>query len=266
MCRFIAYSGPPTPMQELLLESSYSLVSQSRRARMRFEPVNGDGFGVGWYPTHADPVPATFVSIEPAWSNRNLREIAAKVTTGHFFAHVRDATPGMPVSQANCHPFKHGKWLWMHNGFLGEFSRYRRHLLSSLSDAAFATIMGNTDSEHAFALFLDALEDADAATTDQALAALTAAIQRVADLKQAAGCDAEAHMNFAVTNGQLSLFTRFGIDTRQEPPTLHYLQGGDSLVVASEPLSEKGDWQQVQTGKVLVLEQGKSLEISDFGL
>jgi glutamine amidotransferase len=266
MCRFLAYSGPPTLMQNLLLDSSYSLVRQSRHSRMRFEPVNGDGFGVGWYPQHDDTTPGTFVSIEPAWSNRNLRQLASKIQTRHFFAHVRDATPGMPVSQANCHPFQYCEWLWMHNGFLGQFDKCRRSFLSVLSDASFNMIRGNTDSEHAFALFLDeighnyngGIYQADAA---HIVDAIGNTLRRIQKIRQVAGCDTEAHMNFAVTNGRTSLFTRYSSHGDRPPPTLFYNCEDDTCIIASEPLSESANWTPVDAGQVLVLEEGRPLDL-----
>ena len=155
MSRFIAYSGQSTFMNELVFNASNSLVQQSKKAKMRVNPLNGDGFGVGWYPEHNDAIPGTFVSVEPAWSNRNLSQIATKISTSNFFAHVRDASIGMPVSQGNCHPFQYGPYLWMHNGRLDQFSKFRRLILNDLSDKAFDFIKGNTDSECAFAIFLD---------------------------------------------------------------------------------------------------------------
>jgi len=266
MCRFLAYNGPSTLMQDYLFDPSYSLVNQSKRARMSHEPVNGDGFGLGWYPEHDDKIPGAFVSIEPAWSNRNLREIAAKIPTRHFFAHVRDATPGMPVSQANCHPFKSEQWLWMHNGYLSEFATCRRLLLSSLSDEAFQFIKGNTDSEHVFALFLDQMRQQAGSCSDDILVALTTTIERLNDIRQEAGCTAEAHLNFALTNGHISLYSRLAIQSEEAPPSLHYRENNGSLVVASEPLSEDGDWQQVEHGQVLIKEEGKSLQVRELAL
>ena len=270
MCRFLAYSGPPTSMQELLLDSPYSLVRQSKHARMRHGPVNGDGFGVGWYPTHEDPEPGTFVSIEPAWSNRNLLQIATKIHTPLFFAHVRDATPGMPVSQANCHPFRHGPWLWMHNGFLGDFSQWRRKLLGSLSDNTFNLIQGNTDSEHVFAIFMGEVgfdpETSAAMGASELLKALNNCIKKLIQIKSDVECNAQAHMNFAVSNGRVSLFSRLSIDSGEPPPTLHYLIDEASCIVASEPLSDCSDWQEVDQGQVLVLEKESELRIEEVSL
>jgi len=271
MCRFLAYNGPKTLMQKWLLDSSYSLVRQSRHARMRFEPVNGDGFGVGWYPEHDDPNPGTFVSIEPAWSNRNLGQLAAKIPTRRFFAHVRDATPGMPVSLSNCHPFQHERWLWMHNGYFGEFSRCRRDFLAALSEASFNVIQGNTDSEHGFALFMDEIGHDDngslvLADTGQILTALTNTMRRIQEIRAKAGCTSEAHMNFAVTNGETALFTRYSSSTEVPAPTLHYLQEGDAVIVASEPLTESEHWVAVPGNSILIQESGKALEVRSLAI
>ena len=267
MCRFLAYHGPATSMENALLESSYSLVEQSKRARMRYEPINGDGFGVGWFPAHDDPVPGTFVSIEPAWSNRNLKELAAKITSRHYFAHIRDATPGMPVSQANCHPFKFGQWLWMHNGFLGEFSQYRRQLLASLSDESFQFIQGNTDTEHLFAMFLDAINHQSAPDRDAVIAALTSTINQLQTLQRESGSTAESHLNFAFSNGKIALYTRYALNEEEAPPTLYYQLSDDdneSLLVASEPLTTETNWQEVESHRVLLKEEGSPLEIMVF--
>ena len=257
-------------MQELLLDSPNSLVSQSKHARMRHEAVNGDGFGVGWYPTHEDPEPGTFVSIEPAWSNSNLRQIATKIHTPLFFAHVRDATPGMPVSQANCHPFKHGPWLWMHNGYLGDFSQCRRQLLASLSDIAFNLIRGNTDSEIVFAMFLDEAGidpgEITSMSTSEVLTALKNCLQNIIRIRSEAGCDSEAHLNFAVSNGQVSLFSRLSSNADEPPPTLHYRNDEGCWIIASEPLSDSSEWKEADPGQVLVLEKESDLRIEKINL
>src|SRR3712207_7778415 len=78
MCRWLAYSGSPILLEELLYKPVHSLIDQSLHARLGVETTNGDGFGVGWYGTNTD-APAVFRSIEPAWNERNLRELASHV-------------------------------------------------------------------------------------------------------------------------------------------------------------------------------------------
>lgn len=79
---------------------------QSYKSRERKEPLNGDGFGVGWYAPQSSPTPCIFTSITPAWNNQNLRRLSEHVKSSCFFAHVRAASPGMRVCETNCHPFQ----------------------------------------------------------------------------------------------------------------------------------------------------------------
>ncbi|QYK14619.1 class II glutamine amidotransferase [Shewanella rhizosphaerae] len=225
MCRFLTYSGPKALMSPLIFKASNSLVMQSKYAQKRKVPTNADGFGLGWYPTQDDPIPATFVNVDPAWSNRNLKMIAEKVETQHYFAHVRDASKGMPVSQANCHPFSCMHYLWMHNGRLDQFDKFRRQLLNQLSDRAFALIKGNTDSEYAFALFMDKLEFAEQASLSQLENAMEATIACIMRLRKAAGADTNAFINFAVTDGKHTVVTRFATLEGVKPASLFFGRG-----------------------------------------
>ncbi len=117
MCRWMAWLGQPVRIEELLFNTQHGIVDQSLHARMGAEPTNGDGFGLGWY-GHGDG-PAVYRSVSPAWSDANLREIAAHIESPLFITHVRAAI-GSPVQQTNCHPFRHGRWLFVHNGYLAE--------------------------------------------------------------------------------------------------------------------------------------------------
>ena len=98
-------------------------------------PVNGDGFGVGWYdeaevPGGAPPgQPCVFLATSPAWNNCNLHRLADHVVSSLIFAHVRAASPGLQTTESNCHPFSYGPFLWMHNGDVPAFPRVKREIL-----------------------------------------------------------------------------------------------------------------------------------------
>jgi predicted glutamine amidotransferase len=157
MCRFTLYLGPPVRLSTLLVEPAHSLILQSYRSAERAEPLNGDGFGVGWYQPELEERPGLFRSVSPAWNDRNLASLARVVSSPCVLAHVRAATKGMEVSETNCHPFQHGRYLFMHNGSVGSFHEVRRALLQELTDPAFDLIRGSSDTEHLFALFVDEL-------------------------------------------------------------------------------------------------------------
>ncbi|MFD9247856.1 class II glutamine amidotransferase, partial [Streptomyces sp. NPDC059556] len=151
MCRWLAYSGSPLLLDAVLYRPEHSLINQSLHARMGVESTNGDGFGVGWYGSDGDGTPAVFRDVGPAWNNRNLRELASHVHSSLFFAHVRAST-GSAVQQTNCHPFRHGRWLWMHNGAIADFPRLQRDLCIAVDPVLFPFMEGSTDSEVMFYL------------------------------------------------------------------------------------------------------------------
>ena len=158
MCRWLAYSGSPILLEELLYKPDHSLIDQSLHSRLGVETTNGDGFGVGWYGANTE-TPAVFRSIEPAWNDRNLREVATHVESPMFLAHIRAST-GTAVQQTNCHPFRYGRWLWVHNGLVREFARVKRDLALVVDKSLYASIEGSTDSELLFYLALTlGLED-----------------------------------------------------------------------------------------------------------
>ena len=151
MCRWLAYSGSPVLLEDLLFKPENSLVVQSQHSRLGVETVNGDGFGVGWY--GVGETPGIYHSTEPAWNDRNLRELSAHAASGRVFAHIR-ATTGTAVQQTNCHPFRHGRWLWMHNGVIADFPSLKRDLMLAVEPGLFPEIEGSTDSELFFFLAL----------------------------------------------------------------------------------------------------------------
>ena len=149
MCRWMAWLGQPVLIEELLLNTQHGIVDQSLHARMGAEPTNGDGFGLGWYGTGNGP--AVYRSVSPAWGDANLRELAAHIESPLFLAHVRAAI-GSPVQQTNCHPFRRGRWLFVHNGFLADFHLLRRDLMLAIDPELFGDIQGSTDTEVVFHL------------------------------------------------------------------------------------------------------------------
>jgi glutamine amidotransferase len=68
----------------VLFKPAYSLVLQSLHARSSLTTTNGDGFGMGWYGQAGSP--RLYRSTNPAWNDRNLREIASEVESPMFFA------------------------------------------------------------------------------------------------------------------------------------------------------------------------------------
>jgi hypothetical protein len=102
MCHWNACFGQPVMVDELLFKTDHGLIDQSLRSRIGVETTDGDGFGLGCYGTNGAR-PGRYRSTTPAWSDVNLRDLAANVESPLFLAHIR-ATTGTPVQQTNCHP------------------------------------------------------------------------------------------------------------------------------------------------------------------
>lgn len=286
MCRFALYLGPTLGLDSLVTLPVNSIIHQSFHSHERTEPLNGDGFGVGWYAPELSEEPALFRSVSPAWNNQNLKHLARVTRSGCVLAHVRAASPGSIVSEANCHPFAHGRFAFMHNGSVGGFAALRRALLAELSDEAFALVRGSTDSEHLFALFVD--EHAKAAgvaeRAERMAAALEASVARLLALAEARSVKEPHHLNLAVTDGSAAAVTRFTTASDLEPGSLYWHQGmrylcvgnacrmvapdahGGAVLVCSEPLSADPGWHRVPRNHVVLVREDRTVEVREMGV
>ena len=269
MCRFTLYLGPPIRLESLLIDPSHSLILQSFRSSEREEPLNGDGFGVGWYAPEQHEKPALFRSVTPAWSNANLRSLASVVSSPCVMAHVRAASPGMPVSEVNCHPFQFDRYLFMHNGSIGAFRSIRRPLLAALGESAFDVIRGSTDSEHLFAVFMDELMAASGEDDDALAECLNRAVWKVLALVDEHGGSSASYLNLAVTDGNRAAACRFTNARDRKPESLYVIERelyqpvakdspgrrraerSTSFVVSSERLTDDKAWQVVEPNHMI---------------
>jgi predicted glutamine amidotransferase len=265
MCRWLAYSGSPVLLEDLLYKPENSLVVQSRHSRLGVEPINGDGFGVGWYGTRKTP--GIYHSTEPAWNDRNLRELSAQASAGRVFAHIRAST-GTAVQQTNCHPFRHGRWLWMHNGAIAEFPSLKRDLVLSVDPDLYPQIEGSTDSELLFFLALTHGLEGDPPS------AVARAVGHVEETARRHGVHHPMQMTVATTDGDTmwafryssegasrSLFHSTDVSTLRDQypdnPVLHGLSD-DARLVVSEPLGDLlGAWREVPESTCLVIQGGR---------
>ena len=264
MCRWLAYSGAPVLLEDLLYKPRNSLVVQSLHSQLGAETTNGDGFGVGWYGT--SEMPGVFRSTEPAWNDRNLRELAAQIRSPRVLAHIRAST-GSPVQQTNCHPFRRGRWLFMHNGYIDGLRVVRRDLAMEVDAVLFPEIEGTTDTELLFFLALTYGLEADPP------AAVARAVGFVEATGRRHGLEFPIQMTVATTDGDTlwafryssegrsrSLFHSTDVSTlrHQYPdnPDLHQLSD-DARVVVSEPLGDlRGAWNEVPESTCVVIRGG----------
>lgn len=226
---------------------------------------HADGWGLSLYEGR---FARTFLEQDPAHSSRlaqYLRENA--ILTRLAIAHVRRMTRGV-ASLPNTHPFvrildkRH--IVFAHNGTLPNVKERALRFESTL---------GDTDSEHAFCVILEALRAAYGASYPEDARELG---KTLFELGNELGSDGV--FNFLFADGQ-SLFARCGdslhaIERRAPfgPATLvdaevrvHF---GDVLgasenarqaVVATAPLTRDETWHKLAAGSLLVLGQGEIL-------
>ena len=272
MCRWMAWLGQPVLIEELLFNTQHGIVDQSLHARMGAEPTNGDGFGLGWYGTGEGP--AVYRSVAPAWADSNLRELAAHTESPLFLTHIRAAI-GSPVQQTNCHPFRRGRWLFVHNGYIADFHVLRRELMLGIAPELFPEVQGSTDTEVVFHLALTLGLERDPVT---ALERTVGVIERTAERH---GIEGAVQATFGVSDGERiwavryatvgparSLFASAEVDSirhlHPDNPRFQRLSPDDRLIV-SEPFSDlPGVWREIPEATAVTVRRGGVLEERPF--
>ena len=255
-------------MEDLLYKPKHSLIDQSLHARLGPHTTNGDGFGVGWYGDGEDP--ALYKGVDPAWNDQNLREISRQIRSRVIFAHIRAAT-GTPVQYTNCHPFRHGKWLWMHNGQIASFQEVKRELVMAVDPALYPFIKGSSDTETFFFLALTfGLEQDPPLAVERAVGF----IERVCHDH---GIEHPMRMSVAASDGHSvwgfryssegvppSLFYSTDVETlRKQHPDMPIFQtlSDESRLIVSEPLGDlAGVWNEVPLSSYGVIRQGEDVQ------
>ncbi len=265
MCRWLAYSGSPVLIEEMLYKPQHSLIDQSLHARLGVDTTNGDGFGLGWYSPDSH-TPALFRSIEPAWNDRNLREVAGHVESPLFLAHIRAST-GTAVQQTNCHPFRHENWIWVHNGLVNDFHLIKRDLALAVDESLYPQMEGSTDSEMLFYLALTfGLEDDPPAAVERM-------VGFVEEVGHRHGTEHPIQMTIGTTDGKDVWAFRYSSEGNSR--TLYYstdvrsirklypertrLQelSDESRLIVSEPLGDlPGVWNEVPESSYGVIREG----------
>ena len=258
MCRWMAYSGPPIFLDTVLFEADNSLVDQSLNARWSHVVTNGDGFGIGWYGERGTP--GLYRDVLPAWNDDNLREVSQQVRSGLFLAHVRAATGDAGTARQNCHPFRHGDWMFMHNGAIADFQALRRELDLAIPEGLYRHKKGTTDSETIFYLLLaNGLEDDPGA-------AYAATVRMVEDAMNEQEIEGPFRFSAIATDGERMVAIRYASDAQSPSLFCGLGVGGDasSVMILSEPADEnEGHWAEVPESSLIFAGDG-ALHIEAF--
>jgi len=272
MCRWLAYTGNAVPIETVLFRSRHSLIDQSLHSTRGATTTNGDGFGIGWY-QHPHDIPYRYRSVHPAWNDRNVRELARAISAPTLIAHVRAATH-TPVQETNCHPFRHRRWLFAHNGLIRDFPLVRRDLVVAIEPGRFNTIEGSTDSEVMFCLAMTfGLEHAPVLALER-MAGFVEATARARGVRE------PLNMTVCASDGEQLIAVRYSSE-RQSRSLFHSTSfrhlrelypddpriaavGDDAYLIVSEPLVELPDaWAEVPESTAIVV-RGAQIEYLPF--
>jgi len=260
MCRLFGFrSVIPSQVHRSLLAAENALGVQSNQ--------HPDGWGVAFY---VDGSPHVTRSPTTALGDALFHRLSGVVSSETVLAHVRKATQGGGTI-FNCHPFQYGRWVFAHNGDIPHFEAKREALLGEVAPHFRRFILGETDSEVLFFVFLSALErlgplgeDHDIGTIN---CALREAVNRAREL-----CDTDgthALLTVVATNGECLVAAQGGKElyfstykTRcADRGTCQSLAAAceapsisgrvNHFIVSSEPLQGENVWEPLAAGEVI---------------
>ncbi|MCA9535120.1 MAG: class II glutamine amidotransferase [Myxococcales bacterium] len=203
MCRLFAFrSVIPSQVHRSLMQADNALAVQSDR--------HPDGWGVAFYVNdspHITRSPATAID------DHLFHRVSGIVASETVLAHVRKATVGTN-SVLNCHPFQYGRWTMAHNGEIRNFERHRAMFRELVDPGLRRYILGDTDSEVIFFLFLSFLRRRAPLFARFALedvfAALRQTVELIRERSDTGAPDEDALLTMIVTDGTLMAATQGG--------------------------------------------------------
>lgn len=273
MCRWLAYSGGPIALSELIFDTEHSIIDQSLASHSSVQTTNGDGFGVGWFDELATP--GLYKNTQPAWNDANLRDLCVHTQSHMFLAHIRAAT-GTAIQYSNCHPFRHANWLFVHNGTIRGIEKIRRRLVLEINEDLFSGITGTTDSELMFYLALHFGMQGDP------YAGVSRMVGFIEELGRDTGIEHPMQMTLGIANGERFYACRYSSERQSRtlfqskdisairdlvpPDRQRHLDRvtDDARAIVSEPFSSLPEmWQEIPESTFLTIEAG-NVETREF--
>lgn len=268
MCRIFAFrSIISSSVHRSLVEADNAMLHQSQ--------IHGDGWGVAYYAAHA---PHVVKSTSAAMNDALFRRVSGIVASETVVTHIRKATQGAECI-TNTHPFQYGRWIFVHNGNIREFPKYRRQLLALVAPYLKRFILGNTDSEVLFYVLLTflarrvELKQATCRIEDLAMAT-QAALKRVTAVigpfcQDDTGPNSETFLTFVLTNGSTMLahhggkdlfFSTYKTRCAERHTCAHYSACCENpsptgyvnhLAFSSEPIQGENVWLKMAAGQMI---------------
>jgi glutamine amidotransferase len=273
MCRLFGFrSVLESHVHRSLTSADNALAVQSSR--------HPDGWGVAYYVSGA---PHVIRSSGTAISDQLFQRVSGVVTSQTVLAHIRKATQGV-VGPLNCHPFQYGRWVLAHNGDVPGFPELRGELLGHVAPRLRPFLLGDTDSELVFHVFLSELARAvdlgrRGTAVEVAVDALKRAVDLVRQTAERAGTGTPL-LTLLVSDGELMIAHQGGKELWwstwknrcaeregcpyfsaecEAPSRTGYV---NHLLVSSEPLQGENHWIPLAEGEVVAVDHFMRLQRS----
>ncbi len=264
MCRLFGFkSSISGEVHRSLLRAENALAVQSNQ--------HPDGWGVAYY---IENYPHLIKNTETAVEDYLFERVSGIVSSKTVLAHIRKASVG-EVNILNSHPFQHGPWCFAHNGQIKPWEAVSERLTEKVSVKYRRFILGHTDSEVCFYLFLSRLEKkCDIHLRDVAyqkiIEALQETVQIIREVTQS--FEEPALLTFLLSNGSTMLGYHGGeelvfstwkksCDERDSCAFFSHecenpVNKGaiNHLLVSSEPISREDIWQPLGLGEGFCLD------------
>jgi glutamine amidotransferase len=262
MCRLFGFrSVIPSQVHRSLLAAENALGVQSS-----FHP---DGWGVAFY---IDGAPHVTRSPSTALGDALFHRLSGVVASETVLAHVRKATQG-DKTVFNCHPFQHGRWVFAHNGDIPKFEDIRSELIELVDQRLRRFVMGDTDSEVVFFVFLSELGRAagvgERPDLPHAMTAMQRTIKRVREVSDRRRGVEPALLTLMATDGESLVATHGGkelffstyktrcsdrghcasLSPQCEAPSTSGVV--NHFIVSSEPLQGENVWLPLEAGDIV---------------
>jgi glutamine amidotransferase len=260
MCRIFGFrSVIPSQVHRSLLAAENALGVQSNH--------HPDGWGVAFY---VDGSPHVTRSPFTALGDQLFHRLSGVVSSETVIAHVRKATCG-PNTVLNCHPFQYGRWVFAHNGDIPNFAEHRLALIAEVAPRLRRFILGETDSEVIFFVFLTILSMygplSRRHSADDVIAALREALTRVRQICDTA--ESKSLLTVVVSDGDTLVAAEGGkelywssyktrcadrdtcpsLAAECEAPTASGFV--NHLILSSEPLLGENVWHKLEAGEIV---------------
>ena len=276
MCRIFGFrSIIQSQVHQSLVGADNALVKQSEN--------NPDGWGVAYYIADA---PHVVKSVSTAIDDQLFRRVSGVVSSETVVAHIRRGTAG-ENSILNTHPFQHGRWVFAHNGNIKNFPTLKAELLAKVSPSLRRFVLGETDSEVIFFLFLSHISrrvelHRHAVSAEDVMDAAADALLEIRSLVGSFHTDDngppdETYLTFLLTNGTTMIghqggknlhYSTYKSKCSAKKSCPHFEKSCENptengyinhLVFSSEPLRGENIWIGLENGQILGVDASMQL-------